>query len=188
MIVFETDYDMRLKCIVSWTENKLVQSVVRNFGLHFHGSVRGSDLVVLIFTSSVHCRDFSVRVIPGPFIQNGKVQTRPIRIESFKSGRTFVNTVKTSWKFIKNQNEIDVDSILIHLFYQKSNYFISTRGKRARRKKRVHQTPKISKNFTQEKFERHTWNIWAKNQNLDETQKHSYSKIWNSRAWNFIMC
>ena len=45
-----------------------------------------------------------------------------------------------------------MDSYLIHLFYQKSNYFISTRGKRARR---VHQTPKISKNFTQEKFERH---------------------------------
>ena len=73
----------------------------RFFGLDLYGSVRGSDLVVLIFTSSVHCRDFSVRVIPDPFIQNGRVQTRPIRIESFKSGQNFVNTVKTCWKFIK---------------------------------------------------------------------------------------
>ena len=82
-----------------------------------------------------------------------------IPFNNLKSGRTFVNTVKTSWKFIKNQNEIDVDSILIHLFYQKSNYFISTRGKRARRKKRVHQTPKISKNFTQEKYTSPIWKI-----------------------------
>lgn len=75
-----------------------------------------------------------------------------IPIKNLKSGRTFVNTVKIFENLSQNPNEIDVDSFLIHLFYQKSNYFISTRGKRARR---VHQTPKISKNFTQEKFERH---------------------------------
>ena len=58
-----------------------------------------------------------------------------IPINNLKSGRTFVNTVKIFENLSQNPNEIDVDSFLIHLFYQKSNYFISTRGKRARRRK-----------------------------------------------------
>ena len=80
---------------------------------------------------------------------------------------------KSPSKIHQKSGEIDVESNLIHLLYQKSNYFISTNGKRARR---VHQTPKISKNFTQENL-KDTWNIWAKNQNLDENQ-NSESKFW----------